>query len=128
MARSILTASIRVVKKNTLNCAKHENNPSLDGKWVPYTLDFPFDEIKEIGNDKDYRYLYDYEVYKYEKMTKDWLGRLVKEYELLLLFGGKISKNPSDPSAKASDIKVSRTWDLTVLISKKFLLRIFGSS
>ena len=43
-------------------------------------------------------------------MAKNLLGQTVKEYELLLLFGGKISKTPedSDDSNDSKDFKVSR--------------------
>ena len=42
-------------------------------------------------------------------MTKNLLGQTVKEYELLLLFGGKISKSPkdSDDANGSEDLKVS---------------------
>ena len=42
-------------------------------------------------------------------MTKNLLGQTVKEYELLLLFGGKISKSPKDfdDANGSEDLKVS---------------------
>ena len=72
----------------------------FNGTWKTSEVKFPFNEIDEVKNDKQYRYLYDYEVFIYEKMTKNWFGGMEKVYDLLLLFGGKIAKvkNPSDSS------------------------------
>ena len=62
-------------------------NPWSDGAWTISNVHFPLHEINEVANDKQYRYLYDYEVFVYERMTKNWFGGMKKEYDLLLLFG-----------------------------------------
>ena len=82
-------------------------NPWSDGAWTISNVHFPLHEINEVANDKQYRYLYDYEVFVYERMTKNWFGGMKKEYDLLLLFGGKISKNPTGSGTDSTDFLVS---------------------
>ena len=78
------------------DCDGTNNFNCFNGTWKTSKVKFPFNEIKEVQNDKRWRYLYDYEVFIYEKMKKNSFGGMEKEYDLLLLFGGKISKNPTD--------------------------------
>ena len=88
-------------------CDGPNNFNCFDGTWKTSKVKFPFNEINEVGNDKQYRYLYDYEVFIYERMTKSWFGGMKKEYDLLLLFGGKISKNPTGSGTDSTDFLVS---------------------